>query len=247
VKITGEVAHAGTYGIERGERLSSVLRRAGGFTSLAYTRGAIITRQQVKEIDQKARDTMIQRVESSSPQYKGTNTGEAAALASAFQAQQAQILRRLREQPVIGRQIIHISDDISKWENTPADIEMRAGDQIIIPKLPNFVAVEGQVNSPAAVTFTPGKQAKWYLGRAGGVGGFGDSKQIFIVRADGSVIGSSGHSMFSGGVTSTVMQPGDTIVVPEKIISDNATLRNILSAAQVMSSIAITAGVVASF
>jgi protein involved in polysaccharide export with SLBB domain len=247
VKIAGEVAHAGTFGIERGERLSSVLKRAGGFTSLAYTRGAVITRQQVREIDQKARDTMIQRVENSFPQYKGTNTGEAAALASAFQAQQQQILKRLREQPVIGRQIIHIGNDISKWENTPADIEMRAGDQIIIPKLPNFVAVEGQVNSPSAVTFTPGKQAKWYLARTGGVAGFGDFKKIFIVRADGSVVGSSGHSMFSGGVTSTVMQPGDTIVVPEKIISDNATLRNILSAAQVMSSIAIAAGVVASF
>ena len=215
VKIAGEVAHAGTYGIERGERLSSVLKRAGGFTSLAYTRGAVITRQQVREIDQKARDTMIQRVESSFPQYKGTNTGEAAALASAFQAQQQQILKRLREQPVIGRQIIHISDDISKWENTPADIEMRAGDQIIIPKLPNFVAVEGQVNSPSAVTFTPGKQAKWYLGRAGGVAGFGDHKKIFIVRADGSVVGSGGQSMFSGGVTDTVMQPGDTIVSGE--------------------------------
>jgi protein involved in polysaccharide export with SLBB domain len=124
---------------------------------------------------------------------------------------------------------------------------MRAGDQLTIPKLPNFVAVEGQVNSPSAVTFIPGKQAKWYLQRTGGVAKFGDSKQIFVVRADGSVVGSSGHSMFSGGVTDTVMQPGDTIVVPEKIISDNATMRNILSAAQVMSSVAIAAGVVASF
>lgn len=245
ISISGEVRYPGAYGIGPGERLSSVLRRAGGFRDAAYPHGAVLTREQVREIDQQARDALMQRIESANPRIK-TPGPETAALSAAFMQQQQAILKRLREQPLSGRQVIRISTDISEWENTAADVEVRPGDQLFIPKRPTFVAIQGQVNSPSAITYIPGKKAEWYLKRAGGQTEFANAKSMFIVRADGSVAGQN-NGFWSGGVLDAVMQPGDTLVVPEKIITDNPVWRNLLSTAQLSSSLAIAAKVAVSF
>jgi protein involved in polysaccharide export with SLBB domain len=106
--------------------------------------------------------------------------------------------------------------------------------------------LHGQVNSASAVAFVPGKRADWYLRRAGGVTSFGDKKAIFIVRSDGSVIGRGSESGWWGGnVLSTKLRPGDTVVVPEKIINPSPFWRTLLNTAQVSSSLAIAAAAIA--
>src|SRR5260370_33358062 len=76
--------------------------------------------------------------------------------------QRQQLIDRLKSIPPSGRLLIHISAPIEKWENTAADIEVRPGDSLIIPKRPTFVMVAGQVYNPAALTFSKGKSARWY-------------------------------------------------------------------------------------
>src|SRR5581483_10731609 len=135
-----------------------------------------------------------------------------------------------------------------KWEGTPADIEVRAGDTLTIPKRPNFVLVSGQVYNASAITYAPGKNAGWYLKQAGGVTNLANKKAIFIVRANGSVIGEgSGSGWWGGGVLSTRLQPGDTIVVPERILTGSPLFRDPPSTAQIASSMAIAARVATSF
>jgi polysaccharide biosynthesis/export protein len=141
--------------------------------------------------------------------------------------------------PPLGRVSIHISSDIRRWKNTSADIEVRAGDSLIIPKRPSYVMVSGQVFNPTAVAYRPGKSAKWYLSQAGGPTTLGDKKAIFVVRADGSVIGSK-SSMFSGESLGQVLQPGDTVVVPERALAGPVQWQVIFTAAQVASAIATT-------
>jgi protein involved in polysaccharide export with SLBB domain len=158
--------------------------------------------------------------------------------------QQNEVLSRLRSQPATGRLVIHISADISSWENTPADIEVRAGDVLRIPKRPGFVLVTGQVYNATAITFAPGKNAGWYLHRAGGATQIADKKEIFIVRANGSVVGREPSLWFEDGVLSTRLDPGDVLVVPQKIIGASLFWRNLLTVAQIASSSAFTAGVV---
>jgi protein involved in polysaccharide export with SLBB domain len=110
------------------------------------------------------------------------------------------------------------------------------------------VTVQGQVNSPSAITYVPGEKASWYFKRAGGSTPAAAMKDAFVIRADGSVVGRGSNSGFwSGSVMSTVMYPGDTVVIPEKIITGNSAWRGVLQTVQVMSQLAITAGVVASF
>ena len=143
--------------------------------------------------------------------------------------------------------VIHISADIDSWENTPADIEMRRGDVLTIPKRPGFVLVTGQVYNTSAITFVPGKEASWYLRNAGGTNGVANRSEIFIVRANGLVIGKHSGEWYSNNVLSTRLNPGDVIVVPQKAVGSSVIWQNLLTVAQLSSSIAITAAVAGLF
>lgn len=239
VTIAGEVMHPGTYGIREGEKLSSVLMRAGGFRTTAYAAGAILEREQVKELAQKTREELIRRIEAESMNVRGGATAaDQVQLAQAAVAQRQQVVASLRSQPPSGRMVIHISGDPSRWANSPADIELRAGDTLFVPKKPNFVMVSGQVYNPAAITYAPGRNAGWYLRRAGGATELANKKNVFVVRADGSVVGASSGGFLSGGVLGTVLQPGDTVVVPDKIIGASK-LQTLLATGQLASSLAV--------
>jgi protein involved in polysaccharide export with SLBB domain len=248
VTIRGEVRYPGNYGFQDGERLSSVLRRAGGLLPTAYPMGAVLVRMQVRELEQKSRDELIRQIETNSaaarlsPTLAGAN---APATLQLINSQQDQILSDLRNHPPTGRMVIHITADIDSWANTPADIELRRGDVLTIPKRPGFVLVTGQVYNATALTFTPGKNAGWYLSRAGGTNSTANRKEIFIIRANGSVVGRRSDGWFEGGVLSTALNPGDVIVVPQKILGGSLLWRNLLTTGQLAASAAITAGVAA--
>ena len=236
VTINGEVEHVGSYGIEQGERLSSVLKRAGGFRKSAYPAAAVLERVQVRELGEQARQQMIQRIETMPVTFSpGTMSEQAqSSMQQSLQQQRLQVLTTLRSHPASGRLVINISPDINKWENTSSDIEMRTGDTLVIPKRPNFVMVSGQVYNPTAINYVPGRDVGWYLRKAGGVTPYGNKKNIYILQADGSVVG-HGNSWTGNNLMSLRLRPGDTIFIPEKIIGGSPVWQNILGMAQIMS------------
>jgi protein involved in polysaccharide export with SLBB domain len=246
VTVQGEVKFPGSYGFQDGERLSAVLRRAGGLLPTAYPMGAVLVRAQVRELEQKSREELIRQIETNSaaarlsPSIAGANAGGEVQL---IKAQQDEVLAELKSHPPTGRMVIHISADIDSWANTPADIELRRDDVLTIPKRPGFVLITGQVYNATALTFTPGKSADWYLSRAGGTNMTANRKEIFIIRVNGSVVGRHSGGWFGGGVLSTKLNPGDMIVVPQKIIGASLFWRNLLAAGQIAASAAITAGI----
>jgi protein involved in polysaccharide export with SLBB domain len=246
VMVKGEVMYSGTYGIQDGEKLSSVLKRAGGFRPGAYPTGAVLLRNQVRELEEKSRTELIHQLETTSPgaMLSPSVTGqEGIGTLQLIMAQQKQVVQELKSRPPTGRLVIKISSDISSWENTPADIELRAGDVLNIPKKPSFVLVTGQVYNSAALTFVPGKNAGWYLRHAGGPTNLANKKEIFVIRANGSVVGRDSGGWYNDGVLETKMQPGDIVVVPQKLIGGSNLWRNMLATAQIAANIAITAHV----
>jgi protein involved in polysaccharide export with SLBB domain len=243
ILIQGEVAHPGSYGFKEGEHLSDVLRRAGGFRATAYPEGAVLTRPEVKVLEEKSREELIRQIETSSAAARMSQTvtgGDQAASLQLIQLQQDRVLSQLRSQPASGRLVIGIDSSIDKWAGTAADIEVRRGDVLRIPKRPGFVLISGQVYNTSAITFIAGKSASWYLERAGGATTTANRKEIFVIRANGSVVGRR-----SGGssVLSTKLEPGDVIVVPQKIIGASVVWRNILGVGQIAASLAIAAAV----
>ena len=245
VTIGGEVAKPGAYGIQPGERLSSVLRRAGGLLPTAYPQAAVFARVDVRAMQQKSREELIQRVEQESVVVKTaltTSGSEEAALQQAATQQRQRILEALRRAPISGRLVVHLRQGQKDFSGSPDDIELRAGDALEIPKQPGFVVIVGQVYNSNAISYSPGKNAGWYLSRAGGATSFANKKAIFIIRANGSVT-SGGSNLWSGGVLSSAIGPGDTIVVPEKTVMGGSTWKNVVSIAQIAQAAALAAAV----
>ncbi len=248
ITVTGEVVHPGTYGIQEGERLSSVIQRAGGFRGDAYPYGAVFERVSVKELQEKNRSNLIQTVQTQAADVKNVpeqNQDDKLAKDAVLQQYQT-TLENLQNMPPEGRLVIHISGNMQHWANTSADIQVRPGDTLYIPKKPNVVLVDGSVYNPTAITFKPGKSAGWFLKQAGGPTNMADKKAVFVIRADGSVVGGSG-GLFSGGVESAAMQPGDMVVVPQKIYAVSRKWQNTVQVAQVMTSVAFAVSAAKTF
>jgi protein involved in polysaccharide export with SLBB domain len=248
ITVTGEVVHPGTYGIQEGEHLSSIIQRAGGFRTDAYPYGAVFERDQIRELEMKNRADLLDRVQSEAANIKGIpEQNQQDLLAKQAAVEQFQVtLQKLQNAPPQGRMVIHISSNLQHWMNTPSDVQVRAGDTIYVPKRPSVVLVDGAVYNPTGVTFKPGKSAGWYLSQSGGPTGSANKKGVFVVRADGSVAGGPG-GLFGGGAESASMQPGDMVVVPEKIFTISHAWQNTATAAQIMTAIAISASYAKNF
>jgi protein involved in polysaccharide export with SLBB domain len=240
IAVSGDVVHPGTYGIQEGERLSSILQRAGGFGRDAYPYGAVFERATVREMEAKNRVELIERVRSEAAEVKVVPGMDAdqQMTAQAAVLQYKTTIESLQNTPPSGRLVIHISSNLQNWVNTPADIQVRAGDSLYIPKRPNIVMVGGAVYNPTAITYKPSKSAGWYLKQAGGPTALANKKAVFVVRADGSVAAGGG---LGGGVESTELRPGDMVVAPEKAFSINNKWKTTLEVAQLATSIGLAA------
>ena len=242
--VRGEVRHPGAWGIEPGERLSSILVRSGGFTAEAYPYGAVLMRREVRDLEMKSRMELERRVKAELVHLKALPEADAdqknGKMTAIAQTQTA--LEQLESNPPVGRVVIHIQRDVQAWQNTAADVPVRDGDVLIIPKKASYVTVTGQVFNPTAISYRAGASAKWYLSQAGGLTQVADKKAVFVIRADGSVISAKNNSggWWGSDPMSAGLRPGDTVVVPEKALKiGGRKWATILQAAQVAASAAI--------
>jgi polysaccharide biosynthesis/export protein len=244
VKVGGEVNHPSTYGIQPGERLSSVLERAGGYSKEAYPYGAVLMRREVRELEARNQQELITRLKTERLQLKDLPEADADQKNAKLNAlaQTDSTLNQLSANPPIGRVVIHINSDIRRWKGTPADITLRDGDVLVIPKKENVVMVSGQVFNPTAINAQASHSAKWYLSQAGGLTPLADKKGVFVIRADGSVLGTKGDrgSFWTGDPMDASLRPGDTVIVPEKTPKVGGTnWTTVMQTAQVASSVAL--------
>jgi len=220
VTLRGEVQHPGSYGIRPGERLSSVLERAGGFGAQAYPYGAILTRPEVRELQLKSHMELIERVKAQQISIKALPESDSDQRNEKLTAigQTDAVLKQLEAASPIGRVVVHIRSDVNSWRNTAADVPVRDGDVLVIPKKADYVLVSGQVYNSTAISYQPGRSAKWYLSQSGGMTQLADKKAVFVIRADGSVIPAKNNKsgLWSGDPMSATLKPGDSIIVPEK-------------------------------
>jgi protein involved in polysaccharide export with SLBB domain len=244
ITIRGEVAHPGSYGIRPGERISSVLARAGGLLATAYPEGIVFEREEVRQLERKSRDELIERVRMQSASFKTSLQETAQDQASLTQqsiTQRNAEISALEQAPVTGRLVLRVPANLARFPGSVDDIEARRGDTLFVPKRPEFVVVTGQVYNSNAITYRPRRNAGWYLSQAGGPTDQGNVKRVFIIRVNGSVVSKQGSALWNGGVLSTVIGPGDTVVVPEKAIGGSNGWKNLIAVAQLAEAAATTA------
>lgn len=250
VDISGEVLFPGRYVIKKGERLSSVLKRAGGFTDKAYLKGAVFTRKRVQELQQRQINEMIDRLERELMVGGIAKTGtaitsEEAKISAEEAKMKREFLERLRNIKAKGRLVIHLRP-LEEFKGTPDDIELEDGDKLYIPSNPQTIQVVGAVYNPTAFIYTPGTDISYYIEKAGGYTRTADKKKLYVLKVDGTGIrpGSwPSRTFWWEPRHRTMLDPGDTIVVPERL-EKIAWIRNIKDITTILYQLAVTAGVV---
>jgi len=244
VTLSGEVRYPGVYAVTKGERLSSVLKRAGGFTQEAYFKGAVFIRERVKQQEQQELEKFIKAHEETllresaaltegSLQLTSQSKEEAAAMQQAL-AQKRELLQLLSSKVVLGGVVIKL-DGLEKFEGSPSDITLEDGDLLTVPRKPHAVLVLGSVRNPSAVLHEEGKDVGYYLNRVGGLTKDADKKEIHVVKADGSAV--------AGFLKLRNIEPGDIIVVPPETEPKVRTLPTLKDIATIVGQFALTVGV----
>ncbi|MDB5038355.1 MAG: polysaccharide biosynthesis protein [Bacteriovoracaceae bacterium] len=244
--VTGEVRFPGEYPFLPGERLSSVIERAGGFTKKAFLPGAFYTRVSVKEIQKKALKEQVAQLEEAvlqesvrPSQYlssQDVQTFQQAVLA------RKEMLKKLQSSDVTGRMLIHISP-LPEFKNGTYDIPLEAKDSITIPSIPSVATVQGEVYNPSSMVFVSGKTVQYYLEKAGGTTPNANNESIFVIKADGSVISRRQNRGFLlRNFYQTEIERGDSILVP-KDITQFSWLNTTKDITEILFKIASTTGI----
>jgi polysaccharide export outer membrane protein len=206
VVIEGEVRFPGTYSIRKGETLSDVIARAGGFTDNASPESAVFTREAVAALEaeraaQFARD--IQTTFATRLLTEETTTQGMAEI--------SQIVSSLQAVEGAGRLLIDLPAAMSGDLN--ADLEVEDGDRLVIPALSNTLSVVGEVKRQGTHSFQDELTLDDYIDLSAGFTRRADDGGIYIVKANGSVVTLERNLWrFTGDNKS--LDPGDTIVVP---------------------------------
>jgi len=221
IELAGEVRFPGKYPIDRGETLSSILRRAGGFTDLAFPGGAIYIREELKKREKDQMDLLANRLQSDLTALSleaissATLTSNANGGASAAQALTIgqQLMMQLRQLKPVGRLVIDLDHVTKGRPGANGDVVVRDGDRLLVPKQSQEITILGEVQSPISHVYQKGLTRDDYIAKSGGVTQKADWKRIYVVRANGDVVSGSRRGWFRRS-QSTEMRPGDTIIVP---------------------------------
>ena len=257
VTVSGEFRFPGRYIIGKGEKLSSLIERAGGFTDKAYLRGAVFTRERVRTLQQKGMEELISRME------RELLTEGAAQISTALSTEEVQarkieleqkqkFVQSLKELKATGRMTIRLAH-MRLLKGSHYDIELEEGDSLSVPEKNGVVNVLGAVMAGGSFIYDGKLGYQDYIAMTGGYSRYADENNIFVMKVDGSA-----RKVARGLVNWNAMksrwqfgpfeedvkeiEPGDQIVVPEKI-ERIAWLREIKDITSILMQMAVTAGV----
>jgi protein involved in polysaccharide export with SLBB domain len=247
VRVSGEVNAPGVYRVEPGDTLRNVAERAGGLTAHSYLYASQLTRVSTRQAEEEQlRVSIAQMQRELTSRYaaaSSTTTASGADQQTMLNNQQAAIAQLAAVAPT-GRIVL----DMQPGASTVADIPnfpLEDGDSFYIPPRLGTIQVAGAVYNENAFRYQPGKHLSAYLNDAGGPTRQADTKRIFLVRADGTVISSQSHGKFwHTDFESTVLLPGDAIIVPNKLKNPSSFMQELPFWTQMVSQTAVTGAVV---
>jgi len=206
MKISGEVKFPGSYSISKGDTVLDIINKAGGYTDLSFSEGAVFLRTQVAKQQKEAflrnseslERTLINII--SSGAMENINEFSLSPLLS--------LIAKLKTQEPIGRQVVDL-DYLNLKTDPYANFFVRGGDTIYIPRRPNSIVVTGEVLNAVTLRFQPDSSAKDYLELAGGLNEQADKSRIYVVQPNGQSKLLKRSLFFNN----SAILPGSTIVV----------------------------------
>lgn len=213
MSVGGEVLFAGQYTLEkRNERISDIVRRAGGIIEGAYIKGAHLERRLTDDEYEARRETLRLAMANST-----SANGEADSIA----------LSRID----VARSY-NVGIDLEKalmYPGSNYDLVVKPGDHLFVPEEQSTVKISGDVMLPNTVIYVPGKKLKYYIDQAGGYGQQAKKGKAFIVYANGSVARMKKN---------TPIEPGSQIIIPSKPTKHGTDWAKVLALATSFSSVA---------
>jgi protein involved in polysaccharide export with SLBB domain len=212
VSIEGEVRFPGLYPIQRGETLRQVLQRAGGLTDLAFSNGAVFTREELRRREQAQLDRLSERLRRDLAvlALQGAQTAGGGNLQALSVGEG--LLAELQGSRAVGRLVIDLDEVLSAPPGGEQDIVLKNGDRLVVPKQSQEVTVIGEVQNATSHRYTADLSREDYVEMSGGLTNQADEDRVYVVRANGSVVAQSGGAWFSRSAGD--IKPGDTVVVP---------------------------------
>ncbi len=220
VRIQGEVLYPGIYTLTtKNERISDLIKRAGGLTDLAYPQGASLKR--TMNIDSSG---LVRLKQQKFKQLQTNVEGDSAQL--------AELNAQLIHNDFVG---IHL-DQILKNPDSPSDLFLEEGDIINIPRRLQTVKVNGEVLFPVTTRFQPGRSMRYYISQAGGFSEDAKKGRVYVIYANGFVKSTS-HFLFFKSYPN--LEPGAEVFVPYKK-PKNTSAREVLGVTSAVSSLALS-------
>jgi protein involved in polysaccharide export with SLBB domain len=248
VELAGEFVHPGIYSVSASDTLRSVATRAGGLTDRAYLYGSIFTRLSTRALEQDQLNRYADRLEQQmdrnslalvsaaggSGQQSVSTAGDQVALLN------REMIARVRQMRATGRVVLEMNPH-SMGLNALPDIHLEDGDKLVVPFAPETVQVVGAVFNQQAFLYANGARVAQYLHMAGGPNRDADRRRMFVMRADGAVVGHEmGNSIFTDDFEHLRLYPGDAVVVPEKNIHPSG-LNQLMIWSQFLTQLSFTA------
>lgn len=208
VTLSGEVLYPGEYTFRDGETLRDVLKRAGGLTDNAFPRGAVFTREKLRQLEAKRLKEAEERLQGD---LLGVQLEAGKDARSADRVQQVEnLLEDVQSSRPIGRMVIDLAAILEERQHQ--SVRLQDGDELTVPSIPQSVSVFGEVQFPTSHMYQPGLTVADYLDRSGGPTRQADESRAYVVKADGSVLMPQRSRWFGG--RGQQLEPGDTIIMP---------------------------------
>jgi protein involved in polysaccharide export with SLBB domain len=211
VTVSGEVAKPGRYYVAPGTPVATVLAQAGGLTPDAYAFGTVFTRESLRTQQRLSYDRAVRDVDfllTAQPLTSATTRPEQ--LQPTRLAEVRSVVNQLQQRRPEGRLVLDVTPEAT---TVPGDLVLENNDQLFVPSRPVSVGVFGSVGSPASFQYRPGLRIRDFIARAGGVQKIGDKNGVFVVRANGTLLGKRGGG-YRGNLLNQPALPGDLVFVP---------------------------------
>ena len=206
VELKGELRFPGTYTIRRGETLTELLERAGGFSEFAEQKAAIFTRTSIKEQKQQqlARLSTELRRDIASKSFQNSVSSN-----SLSYDEMNKLLNDLASVEAVGRLVIDLPLIVENKQN----LVLQDGDVLYVPSKRDSISVIGEVNYSTSHLYKAGVGVDDYIALSGGLKERANEDSIYIIKANGSVKIPNKGGWFAVN-NSEQLEPGDTIVIP---------------------------------
>jgi protein involved in polysaccharide export with SLBB domain len=229
VLVSGAVDYPGTYVLNDNATVEDLYQLIGNFKKQAYLEGIVLTREAIRERQVKAIQKSKEDLNKAllTRAQKGDEVGNIDIIMALSESIEPENLGRL-------------AGDFSPKSQASLNTVLLDNDRIVVPRNPNAISILGEVLNPTAMEYKKNLSLNSAINNAGGYQQYADKRRVYVIKANG-IVQKASRNIF---VRNVKLDPGDTIVVPRKIITQNPGIQALAPITQILSDLAFSAAAI---